>query len=270
MTEKRADHSQDGGTRERLARAAVALFQSKSFASTTIDEIAAKAGVGRRTFFRYYRSKEDVIFPDHDRLLAKVGERLDAFPEEPAIDAICHAVRLVLAHYAETRDISLQRYQLVGEVPSLREREIVSAAAYQRLFRERLEREQSIGEMTVIRAELIAASIATAHNLVLRQWLRQGGVSDPFAKLDDALNYVRSIFAGPDLLADQIHDSSTNTTTLVVMAFDESVKNETIVRELEQIRRSVRPTKPSRSAQQKSGDNTDRGSSPRPSTRRPH
>jgi AcrR family transcriptional regulator len=242
MTAKKADLNPELGTRDRLARAAVELFQSEGFASTTIDDIAVRAGVGRRTFFRYYRSKEDVIFPDHDRLLAKVRERLYAFPEELAIDAVCHAVRLVLAHYTETRDISLKRYQLVGEVPSLREREIVSVAAYQRLFRERLERDQSHGTMTILKVELIAASVATSHNHVLRHWLRQGGTTDPFAQLDDALNFVRAIFAGSEDHSDSIQSPPSNTTTLVVMAFDESVKNETIAQEIEKIRQSIIPT----------------------------
>lgn len=105
----------------------------------------------------------------------------------------------------------------------------------------------------ILRAELIAASVATAHNLVLRQWLRQGGTSDPFVKLDEALSFVRSNFLGsPDSDA-PIQNHSSDNTTLVIMAFDESVKNETITRELEKIRRSVKPEKPSLAGQSQSG-----------------
>ena len=62
--------------RERLAGAAFELFDERGYEQTTVDDITERAGLGRTTFFRHYRSKEDVIFPDHDRLLAQVGERL--------------------------------------------------------------------------------------------------------------------------------------------------------------------------------------------------
>src|SRR3954447_4292075 len=112
-----------GTVRERLAQAAADLFESQGYDATTIDEIAVRAGIGRRTFFRYYRTKEDVIFPDHDELLAKVSERLYLSPEETGMEAVLQAVRIVLRHYVETREISLIRYRLVSQVPALRERE---------------------------------------------------------------------------------------------------------------------------------------------------
>ena len=124
--------------RERLAQAAADLFESQGYDATTIDDIAVRAGIGRRTFFRYYRTKEDVIFPDHDELLAKVSERLYLSAEETGLEAVLQAVRVVLRQYVETREMSLLRYRLVREVPALREREIVSVARYQRAFRERL------------------------------------------------------------------------------------------------------------------------------------
>ena len=48
-------------TRERLTRAAMALFLERGFEATTIDDIAAAADVSRRSFFHYFASKEDVV-----------------------------------------------------------------------------------------------------------------------------------------------------------------------------------------------------------------
>jgi AcrR family transcriptional regulator len=62
--------------RERLAQAAFDLFDEQGYEQTTVDDITERAGLGRTTFFRHYRSKEDVIFPDHDRMLEKVRSRL--------------------------------------------------------------------------------------------------------------------------------------------------------------------------------------------------
>jgi AcrR family transcriptional regulator len=122
--------------RERLARAAFELFDERGYEQTTVDDIADRAGVGRTTFFRHYRSKEEVIFPDHDRLLARIDGRLTTSSSGTALVAVSDAVRLVLLHYLEEGDLARRRYALTSKVPALRDREIASVARYQRLFRE--------------------------------------------------------------------------------------------------------------------------------------
>ena len=87
--------------RERLAGAAFELFDERGYEQTTVDDITERAGLGRTTFFRHYRSKEDVIFPDHDRLLEQVGERLRTSSHATALAAVSDAVRLVLLHYVD-------------------------------------------------------------------------------------------------------------------------------------------------------------------------
>ena len=121
---------------ERLVDAAFDLFAERGYEHTTVDDIAERAGVGRTTFFRYYRSKEDVIFPEHDRLIAAVQQRLDTSSESTAIVAVTDAVRLVLLRYLDEGERARLRYSLTSRVATLRDREIASAARYQRLFRE--------------------------------------------------------------------------------------------------------------------------------------
>lgn len=178
----------------RLAEAAVALFDENGYDETTVDDIAARAGVSRSTFFRYYRSKEDAIFPDHDTLLARVDARLRASTADTAIVAVTDAVRIVLAHYVADAEVSLRRYRLVGRVPALRDREIASVARYQRLFREFIGAWLAGSPDAGLRAELMAASVVAAHNQVLRGWLRAGGTYDPSGPLDHALGYVIATF----------------------------------------------------------------------------
>ncbi|MEU6009418.1 TetR/AcrR family transcriptional regulator [Streptomyces sp. NPDC047453] len=183
--------------RNRLADAAFALFDERGYEQTTVDDIAERAGVGRTTFFRHYRSKEEVIFPDHDRLLELIRDRLATSSHSTALVAVSDAVRLVLLHYVDEGDLARRRYRLTSKVAALRDREIASVARYQRLFREFIA--DWMGDPTQsasLRAELMAAAVAAAHNHVLRRWLR-GESSDPVAEVDEAMSEVLSLFTAP-------------------------------------------------------------------------
>jgi len=193
--------------RERLAEAAFALFDERGYEQTTVDDITERAGLGRTTFFRHYRSKEDVIFPDHDRLLEQITERLRTSSHGTALVAVSDAVRLVLLHYIDEGDLARRRYALTSSVPALRDREIASVARYQRLFREFIAGwmadtgevgtgEAGTGEPAPLRAELMAAAVVAAHNHVLRRWLR-GESPDPVREVDEALGLVIDLYAAP-------------------------------------------------------------------------
>src|SRR5215471_12546416 len=180
---------------ERFAQAAFALFDERGYEQTTVDEIAERAGLSRATFFRLYRSKEDVIFPDHDRLIEQVRDRLRSSSHATALAAVSDAVRLVLLHYLDEGDLARRRYALTSTVPALRDREIVSVARYQRLFREFIAGWMAdTAEPAPLRAELMAAAVVAAHNHVLRRWLR-GESPEPVRELDDAMRHVTGLFA---------------------------------------------------------------------------
>ena len=180
--------------RERLAEAAFALFDERGYDQTTVDDITERAGLGRTTFFRHYRSKEDVIFPDHDQLLQQIDERLRTSSHATALAAVSDAVRLVLLHYIAEGDLARRRYALTSGVPALRDREIASVARYQRLFREFIaEWMAGRAEYTALQAELMAAAVVSAHNHVLRRWLR-GESPDPVREVDEALRQVIGLF----------------------------------------------------------------------------
>jgi len=180
--------------RQRLAEAAFALFDEHGYEQTTVDDITERAGLGRTTFFRHYRSKEDVIFPDHERLLEQMGERLRTSSHSTALVAVADAVRLVLLHYIDEGDLARRRYTLTSTVPALRDREIATVARYQRLIREFIAGWMAdTAEPAPLRAELMAAAAVAAHNHVLRRWLR-GESPDPVRELDDALALVVGLF----------------------------------------------------------------------------
>jgi len=183
--------------RDRLAEAAFTLFDERGYEQTTVDDITERAGLGRTTFFRHYRSKEDVIFPDHDRLLEQIRDRLLTSSHSTALAAVSDAVRLVLLHYLDEGDLARRRYALTSKVAALRDREIASVARYQRLFREFIaDWLGDQGEPASLRAELMAAAVVAAHNHVLRRWLRAES-PDPVAEVDAAMRQVIGLFTAP-------------------------------------------------------------------------
>ncbi|GAA1511585.1 TetR family transcriptional regulator [Streptomyces albidochromogenes] len=186
--------------RRELSAAAMELFATKGYEATTVDEIAAAGGVARRTFFRHFRSKEEAIFPDHDDTLVRAEAVLNAAsPHEHPLDTVCRGIKEVMRMYAASPAVSVARYKLTREVPTLREAEIASVARYERLFTRYLlghfdERDHHDGNDDPLLAEVAASAVVTAHNHVLRRWLRAGGQGDVEAQLDHAFAIVRDTF----------------------------------------------------------------------------
>src|ERR1051325_4255086 len=103
-----------------LEEAALTLFTDKGFDAVTIDDIAASADVSRRTFFRYFASKEDVILSDHPRRLDELQAELDRRPvDEPALTALRHAILSLVSTYEENREQMVRRFRLLTTTPAL-------------------------------------------------------------------------------------------------------------------------------------------------------
>jgi AcrR family transcriptional regulator len=109
--------------RTELSEVALQLLTDRDFESVTVDEIAAAAGVSRRTFFRYFASKEDVVFAFLDQGAMRLCEEVVARPpEEAPVSAVHHALRQHMVAYQRSTDLA----RLVRETPSLRAREHVN------------------------------------------------------------------------------------------------------------------------------------------------
>jgi len=107
--------------REALSEAAAELFHARGFEAVTVEEIAIAAGVSRRTFFRYYDSKEDVMVErldrDGERLLAELAARPR---EEPPLLAIRNALIAAIKYGLEEPDLVRDAIRLLRETSALR------------------------------------------------------------------------------------------------------------------------------------------------------
>lgn len=177
--------------REVLVEAAFQLFMEHGFEQTTVDDIVARAGVGRRSFFRYFPSKEDVVFPEHERCLGEMSAFLATNTDGEPLDVVCDAARLVMRMYAANPEFSVQRYRLTREVPSLRGYELSVVHRYERTLAHYLRQRYAGDPNGALRAEVQAAAVVAAHNNGLRTWLRGGGHGDAAEAVDQALAFVR-------------------------------------------------------------------------------
>ena len=130
-------------TKHAIQEHALRLFVEKGYDATTVDEIAAAAGVSHMTFFRYFPRKEDVVeYDEYDPLIEElIAERPQA---EPPIAALHAAVRIGLDQVLESdRAALLVRTRLILNNPVLRTRNLIAQDATRDLFARALARRAS-------------------------------------------------------------------------------------------------------------------------------
>jgi mycofactocin system transcriptional regulator len=124
-------------THGEVASVALGLFERNGFEATTVDEIAAAVGVSRRTVFRYFPSKNDMVWGDFDWVLRRLRAELDEVPpDEPLATALGRAV--VASNWypeAELPDLRV-RMTLITTVPALQAHSMLRYADWCRVVAE--------------------------------------------------------------------------------------------------------------------------------------
>jgi AcrR family transcriptional regulator len=151
----------------RLQQAAWELFLERGYEQTTTAEIAKRAGLSERTFFRHFADKREVFFANGGLLADAVMRALDEVPASTcAFDAVRHAIEAaatILTH----RDFSRRRQELVNANPELQERERIKLAGIAAGLAEGL-RKRGVSEMP---ANLAAEMGISVFRLAFERWL---------------------------------------------------------------------------------------------------
>ncbi len=193
-------------TREALAGAALDLFAAQGFDATTIDEIAAAAEVSRRTFFRYFPSKEAVLFPDRERRLelfrALINEARDG---ESRIESVRRGMLLLAEDHVAQRERVLLQQRIVEASPALLaydfeldrhwENAIVDAlngAGTGRRGSGGRGGSARRGALPHARARLVAGAIMGVIRASLREWYDSHGSLDLVALGEEAFGLLRA------------------------------------------------------------------------------
>jgi mycofactocin system transcriptional regulator len=180
-------------SRAELEQTAFTLFAARGFDATTVDEIAAAAGIGRRTFFRYFPSKNDIPWGAFEDELERMRVRLKACPPEiPLMDAI--RVALIDFNRVTPAQIPLhrRRMELILRVPALLAHSTLRFTAWREVVAEFVaertgRRPDDLAPQAIAHAVLGVAIAAYEH------WLDDPG-SDLGALLDDAMRQLGGAF----------------------------------------------------------------------------
>ncbi|MBL7260136.1 TetR family transcriptional regulator [Paractinoplanes lichenicola] len=163
------------GSAERMKQAAMELFTEQGFEQTSAVQIAERARVTTRTFFRYFSDKEEVLFADADTLNEALVEQLRQTSDlaEPL-----RAVTSVLAAYdwgqLGSRESLRRRDQMIHSNPRLLERDLIKRQQMADGFRDTLRQRGVDADI----AELAANTAAQIFRTAYRQWLTSGDDAD--------------------------------------------------------------------------------------------
>ena len=117
-----------------IERVAFRLFAEHGFEGTTLEAIAREVGVGRRTLFRYFESKNDIPWGQFDQTLARFGAILDSMPPELPIANAVHLGVCEFNKFAPDADPPhIQRMRLVLETPALQAHSVLRYAAWRKV-----------------------------------------------------------------------------------------------------------------------------------------
>jgi AcrR family transcriptional regulator len=151
-------------THERLMRAALELFHDRGYDSTTVAEIAERAGLTKRTFFRHFADKREVLFWGQDALCRLFADAIAGAPDSATpIDAIAAALEAAeVAFGPERLEFARQRQAVIAGNSELRERELLKGATLTAAIAGAL-RERGVTDPTAnLAAELASLALSTA------------------------------------------------------------------------------------------------------------
>lgn len=174
-------------SRGRLERTALDLFGERGFENTTVAEIAARAGLTERTFFRYFADKREVLFGGAAALRELLVSTVDDAPEHAdPLDVVVTAFEAAAAVLQERREFAVQRQLVIAANAGLREREVIKLALLAAAVADALRRRGVSETAAVLTADTGIAIFSAAFTAWINDTAPRGlpsHIRDSFAEL---------------------------------------------------------------------------------------
>jgi AcrR family transcriptional regulator len=176
----------------RLQEAAVDLYAERGYEQTTVAEIAARAGLTERTYFRHFADKREVLFHGSQQLQEAMEAAVEAAPADAApLDAIAYGLRRIGPFFDERRPHSLRRHGIIRSSRELQEREMMKRGSLVIALTGVLERR---GVEPAV-AALAAESGISVFHLAYERWVADDGNRGYAEHVDETLASLRALAA---------------------------------------------------------------------------
>ncbi|WP_306189743.1 MULTISPECIES: TetR/AcrR family transcriptional regulator [unclassified Streptomyces] len=179
--------------RGRLAEAALELYSERGYEQTTVAEIARRAGLTERTFFRHYTDKREVLFGGSGALQELFVSAVAEAPESAApIDAIAAGLEAVSAVFVGRREQSRRRQAVIAANAELQERELIKLASLAAALGGAL-RGRGVTEPA---ASLTAEAGVAVFKVGFEHWIASAGEREMAPLMREALDELKAVTAG--------------------------------------------------------------------------
>ena len=159
-------------TRRELARFGIELFMKQGFANTTVEQIVEPLGIAKRTFFRYFNAKEDLLFAWFEDLTPGLVQELKSRPAaERPFKAVCETLASLLKFYDASPEWALGMMHLSKQTPAL---ECEKRTWEDALVSALIEREGKRA-MSPLKARIAVGTALVAFTAALDEWYAGGG-----------------------------------------------------------------------------------------------
>jgi len=173
-----------------IERAAFRLFAERGFEETTLDAIAAEAGVGKRTLFRYFASKADIPWGRFDLTLERFRRLLDATPPDLPLWAAVHRGVVSFNDFPpDSNPTHLERMRLLLETPALQAHSVLRHAEWRQVIVDFVTRRLDLAPGHPLPAMVGEVSLALAMS-GYRSWLADPE-QDMLTVIDDQMSMLR-------------------------------------------------------------------------------
>lgn len=177
----------------RLEQAALELYGERGFEQTTVAEIAERAGLTERTFFRHYTDKREVLFSGGAELQrALVNAVLQAPAEAPPIDAVAAGLEAIAAGLEQRREFARRRQAIIAASSELQERELIKLATLASVLADTL-RQRGVREPA---ASLTAEAGIAVFKIAFDRWIDAPDQRDLPQLIRESLDELKAVTAG--------------------------------------------------------------------------
>ncbi|MER7616631.1 TetR/AcrR family transcriptional regulator [Nonomuraea wenchangensis] len=179
--------------RGRLEEAALELYGERGYEQTTVAEIARRAGLTERTFFRHFADKREVLFGGGTLLEERLTAAVAAAPDSAGpLEAVAAALDAVGPLFQERHERSRKRQAIILAHAELRERELIKLATLASALAGAL-RERRVGEPA---ASLAAEAGIAVFKIAFERWTDEPGEADLRQAMREAFAELRAVTAG--------------------------------------------------------------------------